>query len=452
MTSAPTPGPGNDEQEVARLSAPRVLIVTVNPLSETSNNGKTFASFFKGYPQDSLAQLYFHREAPSSDVCSNYYRIGDEEYIRYHLRQTRLLGQPATCEDAPQMILPARAVNAAKGFELARLLRALAWTRLDLAAPGVREWLEEFDPEVIFFCGGDANYLYRPVLRISDAFSAPLVYYITDDYVLHNPGAGSIERLKRSWTRRLFKQTADMSAAVITIGEAMSDTYRSRYSVESGQLMNLVELPRQSPIYADTQDTPAVISYVGGLHLNRWKVLIEVADSLTRLSAAGQVDAQLDIFAAEIPGEAKKALDDHPRIRYRGSVPSHKVPEIFRSSRALLHVESFDSEARQATLLSVSTKIPEYLSSGRCIVAVGPPEVASIRYLADSGSAFVVTDPELDELDHQLVAALLDVNQRTDVISRGVRLAEKNHDGARRRSWFHNFLSSLRPDVRDSRR
>jgi hypothetical protein len=38
---------------------PRVLFVSVNPFSATSNNGKTFASFFEGYPKASIAQLYF---------------------------------------------------------------------------------------------------------------------------------------------------------------------------------------------------------------------------------------------------------------------------------------------------------------------------------------------------------------------------------------------------------
>ncbi len=34
---------------------PRVLIITVNPLSTVSNNGKTYASFFKDYPKEKLA-------------------------------------------------------------------------------------------------------------------------------------------------------------------------------------------------------------------------------------------------------------------------------------------------------------------------------------------------------------------------------------------------------------
>ncbi len=85
---------------------PRVLIVTVNPLSKTSNNGKTFASFFRGYPKEKLAQLFFHREAPSSDVCERYYRIGDEQFTRYVLRRTRTLGEVASRADVARTVLP----------------------------------------------------------------------------------------------------------------------------------------------------------------------------------------------------------------------------------------------------------------------------------------------------------------------------------------------------------
>ena len=49
----------------------------------------------------------------------------------------------------------------------------------------------------------------------------------------------------------------------------------------------------------------------------------------------------------------------------------------------LVHVESFDNKSRQLTKLSISTKIPEYLATGKPIIAIGPREVASLEYLKD---------------------------------------------------------------------
>ena len=74
------------------MKLPRILIVSVNPLSDTSNNGKTYASFFRGYPSDRIAQLYFHREMPDSPVCSQYFRISDDDIAAALIHQTWRLG------------------------------------------------------------------------------------------------------------------------------------------------------------------------------------------------------------------------------------------------------------------------------------------------------------------------------------------------------------------------
>lgn len=78
------------KQDIEETSKyPRILIVSVNPLSTTSNNGKTIASFFESYPKEKLAQLYFHREIPTSNVCQNYYKISDEDMINNFLERIK---------------------------------------------------------------------------------------------------------------------------------------------------------------------------------------------------------------------------------------------------------------------------------------------------------------------------------------------------------------------------
>jgi len=77
---------------------PRVLIITLNPLSKTASE-KVFASFFEGYPKNSMAQLYFHRAIPSSDVCDNYYRISDEDVVNKLLKRKNNLGGKVYAEN-----------------------------------------------------------------------------------------------------------------------------------------------------------------------------------------------------------------------------------------------------------------------------------------------------------------------------------------------------------------
>lgn len=438
--------PESDDPIVAeppREKAPRVLVVSVNPFSETSNNGKTFASFFMGYPKDSLAQLFFHREAPTSSVCERYYRIGDEEYVRYQVGWTRVLGAPTRLQEPSPHPFPETATSTLKQSPLIRFLRLAAWSRLRLHAGGVKDWIDDFDPELIFFCGGDANYLYRPVIDLAQRHGIPLILYVTDDYVLPPSGGSVIERLKRCWTRRLFLATTQRAARVLTIGDAMTEVYRDRYGITSIPIMNLVDLPTTIPNRGvRPPDAPLDIVYAGGLHLGRWRTLLAVADSLGRLANRGGPGARLQVYSTSIPPEAR-AIHNHPLIDCRGALQQDEVAEVLSRAHVLVHVESFEPEARQATLLSISTKIPEYMASGNCILAVGPPEVASIRYLSTHAAAFVATSDAPLDIDPRVAQAMTSSSERVDYIDNATRLVRQNHDGPAIRARFQSDLVRL---------
>ena len=69
----------------------------------------------------------------------------------------------------------------------------------------------------------------------------------------------------------------------------------------------------------------------------------------------------------------------------------------------LVHVESDDPEVLQNTRLSVSTKIPEYLSSGRLVLGFGPLNVASLALLKKYSLGVVVdSSTSEDWIEEQL--------------------------------------------------
>ena len=60
----------------------KVLVISHNILSHTSNMGRTLLNFFKDFPQESLSQLYFHKEVPTTDICTDYFRVTDFDVIK----------------------------------------------------------------------------------------------------------------------------------------------------------------------------------------------------------------------------------------------------------------------------------------------------------------------------------------------------------------------------------
>lgn len=423
---------------------PRVLFVSVNPFSQTSNNGKTFASFFEGYGTDALAQLYFHRELPSSPVCDKYFRITDEDLVRDLVRPWRVMGERVTARSSSTTPIPQRTHSALKASRIARLLRQCLWTQVRFENPALLEWLDEFDPEVIFFCGGDAAALYPKVTSLADRFGARLAFYITDDYVLPLRTPNLAAHLQRWWTRRVFAQLTRRADLVLTIGPSMSSTYERVFGLESVPIMNMVSVPptQPEPRRCLTDGQPLTLLYAGSLHSNRWMVLGRVADSIERLAARG-VEARLRVVGPEPTAKQLHAVHRPPNVEHGGLLTPDELGCAVAAADTLVHVEADDTASMAVTALSVSTKIPEYLASGRSLMAIGPRGLASIDYLYDHNVALVVDPGDPDGLDSAIESLAVRPELHRELAARAFALARANHDGPRTRRVLWDHLRGL---------
>ncbi|WML55181.1 hypothetical protein RCG17_11670 [Neobacillus sp. PS3-12] len=423
---------------------PRVLIVTVNPLSTTSNNGKTYDSFFKGYPKERIAQLYFHREIPTSDVCENYYKISDEDIIKQFLSRSENLGRKVYRADKEERLIPEKINNKMKKSAIVRFIRSLFWLSLDFEKNGVKNWLDKFDPEIIFFCGGNANYLYNNVLMLSKKYNAKIVYYITDDYVLPYFSLNIFDLINRHWTQSVFKKMCKNSSLILTIGDKMSDVYKERYGLVSKKIMNLVQIKEKIILNNELKNNDLQFVYVGGLHSNRWKVLSFIGKSLERIEKKG-FKGTLKVYSQHQPNEKiLREINNKEYSRYCGSLDSEGVKKVLEESDVLVHVESFDRSSKKITCLSVSTKISEYMASANCILAVGPEDVASIEYLLETESGFVMNSMENEDLDNKIINIFQNPDKRVKYMENALLIAKKNHDIEVRRKEFQQDILNLK--------
>lgn len=423
---------------------PKVLIVTVNPLSNTSNNGKTYASFFKNYPKDRIAQLYFHREIPTSDVCENYYKISDEDIINKILGKSKNFGQKVYTDDQEERVIPETINNSIKKLSLVRFIRSLVWLSIKFDKEDLHRWLGDFNPEIIFFCGGDANYLYSKVLKLSKKYNTKIIYYITDDYVLPYFSINPFYLINRYWTRRVFKKICKNSSLILTIGDKMSRVYKEKFGVDSQKIMNLVNIESDKIEFSNLKDNNLKFVYTGGLHSNRWKTLSLIGKSFERLEKQG-IKASLEIYSQNKPDKrVLNEINNKHYSKYCGALDVEGVNRILKQADILVHVESFDRESLMTTYLSVSTKIPEYMAKGKCILAFGPEQVASIEYLKETGAGLVISSTNNQEIDNILKSIILDPNKRNEYAEKAFRTAKENHDINEKRNEFHEMIKDLK--------
>lgn len=406
---------------------PRVLIITLNPLSETSSN-KTFASFFEGYPKESIAQLYFHRQIPSSDVCNNYYKISDEDIVNYILRRKKTLGERVYSKNVEERIVPLGVNNFFKKSITARFLKDSILLHVNLDNEGLNDWLDGFKPEVIFFCGGARSHVGKAAVEISRKYDIKILQYITDDYILPYFSSNMMYMIVRFLTRKAFKKVCKESSLILTIGDKMSRVYKDKYGIESKKMMNMIAVDVEKSKIKEVKTNDLNFVYIGGLHSNRWKILALLGKSLERLGKQG-LNGNLKIYSQHQPDKkTSERINIENHSKYCGSLDSVGVRRVLEKADIVVHVESFDRKSKRTTLLSVSTKIPEYMASQKCILAIGPKVVASIEYILEENAGFVITSRDSIDIDNQIKNVFTNTDKRDYYIKQALLTVMKNHD------------------------
>ena len=121
---------------------------------------------------------------------------------------------------------------------------------------------------------------------------------------------------------------------------------------------------------------------------------------------------------------------------YGGSLNKERMIEKLNKADVLIFVESFAEEQIEKTRLSLSTKISEYLSVGKPIIAVGPSEVGSMEFLSDT--AICVNN--LDDLLSKLQSITTDKLLR---VAYGNKALEKYESIGDFRELRNNFICAL---------
>lgn len=402
----------------------KILLVSHNCFSTTQSMGKTFASLFSDFSAEELMQLYLYPTLPNTDQCTNLFRITDRDVLNSLLHCDPKCGRVIRSEEIrPDNTLYEEASNTEvyrktrKAEILARRARDSMWMLGKWKSRELKAWLLDNKPDIVFYALGDAIFSQNIAMWAADFLKIPLVTYVCDEFYYY------YRNLKNPFSRilcipltRNIKKTIKHSARLITICEELGEAYQKTFGVPYTTIMTGSSFPAGS---LTIDDHARQISYIGNLTLNRWKSVQEIAVALKQVNAERNEDYKLVYYGSE---------DDHLNgyAEYGGRLDSCGVQNVMSKSRLLIHTESFEKEFRDRLRYSVSTKVADSLASGNCLLAYGPGDLASIRYLEKEQCAFVCDDRTA--LTDCIRRAVTDEKTRSEVKSRAVETARRNHN------------------------
>ena len=274
-------------------------------------------------------------------------------------------------------------------------------------------------------------------LYIKEQTGVPMVVNMQMDHyslkrVSYNPLFWIDKLLKRAMIRRLAKKT-DM---FFCISERLKNELEEKLHVPCKVLYKIPDGKRSSEPYKEIHN-PVRFLYTGNIGANRWKTLALLAKSLNKLQFG-----HLDIYTANpITNEIEHSLNIEGCSTIHGPVSQEEVIRLQNNADVLVHVEAFDIRNRLLVRCAISTKIMDYLSVGRCILAIGPYDIDSMEFLRNGDAAMMAHSEE--ELINVLNKIKEDNTILFDYSQRGVEFAREHFDADLMRSKFYNELKQV---------
>lgn len=403
---------------------PKVLIISHNSFSSTNNMGKTLASYFSGFPKECLAQLYFHEGVPQSNICNKYYSFSDKDALksilnRYHVGHQYHTGYSEISNvKKPNGLY----IVGKKKLPIVLFARDLIWKLSNVKNKCLLRWVQNFNPDIIFFASGDYSFAYKVVLFLSTTLNIPLATCCFDDFYFYCSYKNKFfgKAYHRSFMK-VVKKVIDHSKCIFVTNELMAKEYTAFFEKKCSILYTAAEISKKTIKYEDRKG----LCYLGGLSLNRHESLLKIGRMLKEISDKDERVNCIDVYSNETSKKILKNFNANNGIVFHGFVDHSTVKEVIQNSLAVIHVEAFDNNCRQRTRLSLSTKIAESLASGTILIAYGPLELASMQYLIKYNAAIVSDD--IEDLCLKIQEYLLNKNNYEKISSNAKQLAIKNH-------------------------
>lgn len=371
----------------------RILVLSNTAWNNNNSFGNSFSNIFDGIHDIEIASVFCRQEKPNNMIVSRYFQITEKSLIRNLLDKKKPSGKEIYVDTSETMTS-----GETKVFDYARKRRwhVMFWARDFVWKIGrwkskeLVEFIDDFNPDLLFMPIYYSSYLNDIVAFIKKHTNKPMLGYISDDcYTLRQFSLSPFYWIDRLYKRQKVKKSIDLCEILYVISDIQKKEYDKCFNKDCKLLWKINDF-FESPAYTGCND-PVKLVYTGNIGTGRYKQLALIGQQLLEINKDKKL-MELDIYTHTPMSKKMKKSLDLPSINLKGGISSLEVDRVQNDADILVHVESFDLKNRLAVHQSFSTKIVDYLHKGKCILAIGPQDVASIDYLSKYDAALVSTN------------------------------------------------------------
>lgn len=375
----------------------KILMLSQYPWKKENSFGNTYSNIFGKIEGIEIAHIYLMDGRPDYEqVVTRYYQIPEKEVMRTCLKPWKKYkgaGHSVSIDvfDDGYAVDTSKLETKSNNSLYERLLgfgkrhhwnlmffaRELAWKIGKVDYEGLMKFIEDFKPDLFFLPFSNLYYTNRLALFIKNHYDVPMVMEMAmDHYSLKRVSYNPLFWLDRFGKRRMIRKLSNKSEKIYVISKRLKEELEGSLDIPCEVLYKIPDEKRSSTVY-ETINKPIRFLFTGNIYANRWRSLKLLADTLKETSAG-----KLDIYTANpITAKINAALNIEGVSEIHKPVSQEKVIELQNEADVLVHAEAFDKANKLLVRCAISTKIMDYLSVGRTILAIGPSDIASIEYL-----------------------------------------------------------------------
>ena len=374
-----------------------ILLITDEVWNDEVHGNNVLTNWFEGFPAN-FSNIYCSPGVPKNNVCMNYFQLTDKMMARSLLGSKRA-GEKITVIKKKDNLIIKNVCNEDKKLydllkkvtgDFLRMIRQLIWVFGKYDMESLDKFLEEQKPDIIFAARYSSLKLLRIEKYVKSYLDIPIVAYTGDDEY-------SLSQIKISpfyWIYKLIlrykmrKQIPDYSL-YYTHSIIQAQIYHQEFSIKTKTLLKTGDF-KEKNIHDIVNDVIKIV-YIGKLYCNRWKTLGIIAKTLEKINKDG-TRAILEIYTLDkITNYQKKLLNDRKNSFIMGGIKPDEIPNVYKNSDIVLHVESFDLKNKLLTKYSFSTKVIDSLASGCALWTIGWEKHCACKYLKENNCALVST-------------------------------------------------------------
>lgn len=423
------------------MKYPRILVISNNSFSKSSNNGRTLGNLFIGWPKDKIAQFCISTTVPDFGLCDNYYLLTDSSVLEgfKHFQKGK------RCNIEENIGIEGNTViGGKKAFKTPwkAILRHFVWAGKRWNSKEFQKWIDYFAPEIIVVMNSDATFILDIAYDVSIERKIPLVMYNTEGFYffkenyfrpskLFNDALFSLyQSIYRSHFRKLMKRVV----LSVHLNSMLEDDYKNEFGGKHMVLYTGSSLKFDS---SNLHTESPTFTYLGNFGYDRPTALIEIAEVLQSIDP----NYKLDVYGNISMPVIKERFDACGGICYKGMIPYDEVVKVMYSSTILFHAEVQSEKFEESLRHGFSTKIADSISCGHPFLMYSSPNIAGAKYIIETGAAWHAKDKH--ELRTIILSILKDDNKRNRVLQTAKTFAIRNHNVENNSKLFKEALVNL---------